>query len=110
MWAITPQLVLDKIAGFTAFHPDTLIIAAGNRPEDASIVRLIHNPLLNRFKVIRVTGATVDGWMHWMQARYGDNWDKRTYAFLKRFESEGYILKTPPEPEGLENFPTPRGA
>lgn len=108
VWAVAPQVVLDKIAGFTAFHPETLIIAAGNRPEDASIVRLIHNPLMNRFKKISVKSPTVDGWKSWMFKKYGNKWDTRTYAFLKRFEAEGYLLKLPKEPEGLENFPTPR--
>jgi hypothetical protein len=47
VWAITPQLVLDKVAGLTKFSEETLVIAAGNRPEDAgTLVRMIHNPLL----------------------------------------------------------------
>jgi hypothetical protein len=47
IWAITPMLVLDKVAGLTVFHKDCLVVAAGNRPEDAStIVRMLHNPLL----------------------------------------------------------------
>jgi hypothetical protein len=109
VWAVAPQIVLDKIAGFTKFSDETLVIAAGNRPEDAStIVRLIHNPLLNRFKIIKVSAPTPDEWAQWMNSTYGDNWDKRTYAFLKRFQDEGYLLKIPNSPEGLEEFPTPR--
>jgi MoxR-like ATPase len=109
VWAVTPQLVLDKIAGITAFHGDTLVIAAGNRPEDAgSLVRMIHNPLLNRFKIIRIIPSTVDEWAEYMQERFGDDWDKRVYSFLKRFSDEEYLLRVPNTPEGLENFPTPR--
>ncbi len=108
VWAITPQLVLDKVAGLTAFSKETLVIAAGNRPEDASIVRLIHNPLLNRFKIIKITSPTIDERAGWMQERYGGGWERRTYAFLKRFSDDGYLLMVPKTPEGLENFPTPR--
>lgn len=109
VWAIVPQLVLDKVAGLTSFHPETLVVAAGNRPEDAStIVRLLHNPLLNRFKVFSVASPTVEEWGEWMVNRYGDAWDKRALAFLMRFRDEGYILQIPSTPEGLEQYPTPR--
>ena len=43
-----------------------------------------------------------------MNRKYNDAWDKRVYVFLKRFENEGYILKLPRTPEGLEEYPTPR--
>jgi len=109
IWAVTPMLVLDKVAGLTVFHKDTLVVAAGNRPEDAStIVRMLHNPLLNRFKIIKVNPPTLEEWVEWMNDRYGDDWDKRVYAFLSRFRDEGYLLKLPKTAEGLENFPTPR--
>ena len=49
------------MAGLTKFSEETLVIAAGNRPEDAgTLVRMIHNPLLNRFKIIRISPASVD--------------------------------------------------
>lgn len=109
VWAIVPQMVLDKVAGMTAFHPETLVVAAGNRPEDAStIVRLIHNPLLDRFKIISVSPATVREWGEWMDSRYADSWNRKTLAFLMRFKEEGYLLQIPNTPEGLENYPTPR--
>lgn len=95
-WAIAPQIVLDKVAGFVKFHRDTMVIAAGNRPEDASsIVRLIHNPLLNRFKIIKVSPPTVQEWAEYMNNKHGDAWDKKVYAFLMRFRDEGYLLKLP---------------
>jgi len=86
-----------------------LVVAAGNRPEDAStIVKLIHNPLLARFKVLKTSESTVDEWANWMNDRYGDEWDKRTYAYNKKFEDEGHFLMIPSSPEGLENFANPR--
>jgi len=109
VWAITPQLVLDKIAGLTKFSEETLVIAAGNRPEDAgTLVRMIHNPLLNRFKIIKISPSSVDEWAEWMNNRYDDKWEKRVYAFLTRFKDEGYFLQVPKKPEGLEGFPSPR--
>lgn len=108
VWSIVPQLVLDRIAGLTKFNEDTLVIAAGNRPEDSTLVRLIHAPLLNRFKIIKVSAPTVDEWVQWMNARYADRWDKRVYAFLTRFKDEGYFLKPPEQGEGLEAWPSPR--
>jgi len=41
--------------------------------------------------------------------RFGDKWARETYVFLKRFESEGYLLRLPREPAGFDNFPSPRG-
>ncbi|MEM2181010.1 MAG: hypothetical protein QXP32_09385 [Nitrososphaeria archaeon] len=108
VWSIVPQLVLDKIAGLTKFSEDTLVIAAGNRPEDSTLVRLIHAPLLNRFKIIKVSAPTIDEWAEWMNKKYGDKWEKRVYAFLYRFKDEGYFLKLPDHPEGLEAWPSPR--
>ena len=109
VWAITPQLVLDKVAGLTKFSEETLVIAAGNRPEDAgTLVRMIHNPLLNRFKIIRISPASIDEWAEWMNSRYDDKWDRRVYAFLTRFKDEGYFLQVPNKPEGLEGFPSHR--
>jgi hypothetical protein len=89
---------------------------------------MIHNPLLNRFKIVRISPPSVDEWAEWMQekgvrgpidvveslfglsapSRYDDNWDKRVYGFLKRFADEEFLLRVPKSPEGLENFPTPR--
>jgi len=69
---------------------------------------MLHNPLLNRFKIIKVSPPSLEEWAEWMNERYGDEWDKRVYAFLSRFRDEGYLLKIPSTAEGLENFPTPR--
>lgn len=108
IFSIAPQVVLDKIAGNVKFHPNTLVIAAGNRSEDSTIVRMLHNPLLNRFKVIQVQPPTLEEWNNFMNEHYGEEWDKRVLMFLTRFKDEGYMLKLPKEPEGFENFPTPR--
>ena len=58
--------------------------------------------------VLEVSAPTIDEWYKWMVDRYGDDWDIRTYAFLKAFETENYLLRPPEDPETLRNFPSPR--
>ena len=43
-----------------------------------------------------------------MAKTYGDDWDKRCLAFLKRFEDENYLIKVPKVTETLDPYPTPR--
>jgi len=102
------KLLLDRRAGFTPFHEDVLVIAAGNAPEHSAIANMLPCPLINRLVVINVAPPSVDDWMKFMLATYGDEWDKRTLGFLKAFETEGYLLRCPREVETLINYPTPR--
>ena len=41
-----------------------------------------------------------------MDSVHGNKWDRRVLAYLLRFKED--MLKPPAEPEGLEEFPTPR--
>ena len=106
--SVSYKLVHDRKAGWTTFHPDTFIIATGNLPEESSVSGELPPPLLDRFIKIEVDGANPDEWAKWMDKTFGDGWSKSVYAFLKRFETEHYINKTPSEPETLEQFPTQR--
>jgi hypothetical protein len=65
-------------------------------------------PLINRLLVLEVSAPSIDEWRQWMMEHYGDQWDVRTYAFLKAFEAENYLLRPPEDPETLRNYPTPR--
>ena len=102
------KLILDRSAGFVRFSDDVFIVAAGNSPEHSAVANQLPAPLVNRLMVLDVTAPTVDEWKTWMVQHYGDAWDIRTYAFLKAFEAEGYLLRTPEDPETLRNYPTPR--
>ena len=102
------KLVLDRSAGFIRFNDDVFIVAAGNSPEHSAVANQLPAPLINRLLVIEVTTPSVDEWKKWMMQKYGDAWDIRTYAFLKAFETDGYLLRTPQDPETLINYPTPR--
>jgi len=106
VWAAAPQLVLDRRVGTTALARGVMVVAAGNRPEHGSLVRSIHNPLLNRLKILSIDPPTPEEWGGWMDLRYGNKWDRRTLAYLLRFKED--FLRPPAEPEGLEGFPTPR--
>jgi len=106
VWAAVPQLILDRRVGTTALHKGVMVVGAGNRPEHGSLVRSIHNPLLNRMKIISIDSPTPEEWGQWMDERYGNKWDRRVLAYLLRFKED--FLRPPAEPEGLEEFPSPR--
>jgi len=106
--SVSYKPIFDHKTGYIKFSRDFFVIAAGNAPEHSSIASMLPAPLINRCIVIRVRAPTVDEWEEFMEEEYGDRWDKRTFAFLKAFEGEGYILKVPRQPECLDNYPTPR--
>ncbi|MFP3208267.1 MAG: ATP-binding protein [Nitrososphaeria archaeon] len=106
VWSAAPQLILDKRIGTTALHKSVMVVAAGNRPEHGSLVRSIHNPLLNRLKILNIDPPTPEEWGQWMDAKYGNKWDRRVLAYLLKFKED--MLRPPAEPEGLEGFPSPR--
>jgi len=102
------KLIFDRRAGFTKFHEDVLIVCCGNRPEHSAVANLPPTPLLDRLLVIDVSEPSVDEWADWMNTTYGDEWDKRCYAFNKRFEKDGYLIQVPRQTETLDPYPTPR--
>ena len=102
------KVILDRSAGFIKFSEGVFVVAAGNSPEHSSVANQLPAPLINRLLVLEVSAPTVDEWYKWMVDKYGDSWDIRTYAFLKAFETESYLLRPPEDPETLRNYPTPR--
>ena len=130
-WAVTLRrskgglLFLDE---FTNVHDDTLmsaayevvlqksinmykfgkpVVAAGNPPEYSSLSRPLPAPLLTgRLAIFKVREPTLQEWLDYMHAKYGDEWLIEVYTFLDRYPQ--YFLQLPQNPEGLESFPTPR--
>ena len=102
------KLFFDMAAGMVKFHPDVMVIAAGNRPEDSSVANMIPNPLISRLCIINITAPSVDEWASWMYDTYEDKWDSRCYAFLKRFTADDVYSAVPSKSEGLEPYPVPR--
>lgn len=102
------KLVYDRRAGFLKFNDDVAIIAAGNRPEESAVANMLPSPLVNRMLLVDVARPKLEEWQEYMNKNYSDEWDKRVFAFLKRFSNEGYFLRAPQRTETLEGFPTPR--
>ncbi|MFO7968307.1 MAG: hypothetical protein R6U44_11975 [Archaeoglobaceae archaeon] len=102
------KLVYDRRAGFLKFNDDVAIIAAGNRPEESAVANMLPSPLVNRMLLVDVARPKLEEWQEYMNKNHGDEWDKRVFAFLKRFANEDYFLRPPQRTETLEGFPTPR--
>jgi hypothetical protein len=102
------KVSLERRAGYQKLHDGQMVVGAGNTPEESSLSQMFPAPLANRFIMLGVTRPTVDEWGRWMNDTYGNDWDRRTLAYLKRQEKEEALLQMPEETEVLENFPTPR--
>lgn len=102
------KIALEKRVGFTNFHPETMVITAGNPPEVSGIAQQLPAPLVNRMIRIEVSRPSIESWAKWMNEKYGDGWDRRVYAYLSRPEFSEDFLRPPKEGMTLENFPTPR--
>jgi len=105
MRPVTYKILRDRMTGWVEFHPDLLVMAAGNRPEDAAIASMLDAPVINRVRVFNILPPSVEEWAEYMDKYVGD-WDRRVFAFLKRFDD--YFCQKPPDVETLEPFATPR--
>ncbi|MGC8936545.1 MAG: hypothetical protein ACP5KV_04180 [Candidatus Methanomethylicaceae archaeon] len=101
------KILFDRKAGYVRFHDDVFIVACGNRPEHSAVASMLPTPLISRMIVIDIDPPTVDEWADWMNKTY-DDWDKRCYAFLRRFEDEQYLIRVPKSTETLDAYPVPR--
>jgi len=100
------KLLLDRKAGFVPFHKDVLVIAAGNSPEHSSVANMLPAPVINRVRIFNVKQPRLDDWKEYMDRSYGDNWDKRVYAFLSKYTN--FFMMQPKDVETLIQFATPR--
>ncbi len=107
--SVTYKLLLDRKVGYIKFHPDVLVVAAGNPAEFSAIAEGFTAPQANRMIIMHLKQPTVDSWAAWNDKTFGaDGWDKVTYGFLKAFEADNYLLQVPRDPEVEHNFPSPR--
>ena len=104
--SISYKLLLDRKAGFVPFHKDVLVIAAGNTPEHSAIANQLPAPSINRVRVFYVKPPRLEDWKDYMDRTYGDQWDKRVYAFLTKYTK--FFLMQPQDVETLRQFATPR--
>ncbi len=93
------QIVLEHRVGPFQFHPETVVMAAGNLEDDAAIVTPLSSALCNRFAhyTLRVD---VTSWLAW-GARNGIH--ESILAFIGRHGEETLYAY-----DGDSAFPTPR--
>lgn len=93
------QIVLEKRIGEFQFHPDTVVLAAGNREDDNSIVTPLSNALCNRFAhfEMRPDAAT---WLKWAAE---NDIHENIIAFIQTYGEE-VLFSASDE----HCFPTPR--
>lgn len=93
------QIVLERRIGEFQFHPETVVLAAGNREDDNAIVTPLSSALCNRFAhfEMRADAAT---WLKWASA---NGIDENIMAFVQTCGEEVLFA-----PSDEYSFPTPR--
>ena len=93
------QIVLERRIGEFRFHPDTIVLAAGNREEDNAIVTPLSSALCNRFAHFEMRPDT-EAWLEWA-AGHGIN--DNIMAFIRAFGDEVLF-----DISDARSYPTPR--
>jgi hypothetical protein len=96
-------LLNEKRAGQLQLHPETMIIATGNRREDLCSTELLGSHVLNRMKNYQVYLPAED-WIKW---GYSQNLDTRVLAFIK-FRNDMLHNFTKEDHVAQRSFATPR--
>jgi len=89
---------------FYRFSKKIKVVLAGNPPDSSSLSRVLPEALRNRLTIVYVTPPSIDEWHDYMMNKYGNNWGKFAFAYLKIYPNDFY---KPPANDN-ENFPTPR--
>ena len=93
------QIVLEHRVGPFVFHPDTVVLAAGNLEEDNAIVAQLSSALCNRF-VHYTLRVDTDCWLAWAQANEVDD---AIIAYISRHGNSALYCN-----DGHDAFPSPR--
>lgn len=93
------QIVLERRIGEFQFHPETVVLAAGNREEDNAIVTPLSSALCNRFAHFEMR-SDVATWLKWAAA---NGIHENIMAFIQTYGEE-VLSATSDE----NSFPTPR--
>ncbi|MEM1793238.1 MAG: AAA family ATPase [Thermofilaceae archaeon] len=113
------KLLLDKAAGFTKFHRDVLVVAAGNLPEHApGIAQPLPPPVVNRTSLLFVSAPSVEDWYEWMISkisRFSDDLrsellETLNFIYLHLLSNRGDFFNLEEAKSSMkgENFPSPR--
>ncbi|MEM1910022.1 MAG: AAA family ATPase [Thermofilaceae archaeon] len=95
-----------EVAYNIKLSPQVKVIAAGNESEWSEVARALPWPLINRMTVFYVSAPSPQEWASYMEARYGEGWERLTAAYLQLHQDR--LLKAPPPGAENVNFPTPR--
>jgi hypothetical protein len=93
------QIVLEKRIGEFKFHPDTVVLAAGNREDDNSIVMPLSSALCNRFAHFEMR-PDVATWLKWAATH---DIHENIMAFIQTYGEEVLFCAS-----DTYSFPTPR--
>lgn len=93
------QIVLEKRIGEFQFHPETVVLAAGNREEDHAIVTPLSSALCNRFAHFEMR-PDVATWLRWAA---NNGIQEKIMAFIQTY-GENVLFA----PSDEHSFPTPR--
>ncbi len=96
------QIVLERRVGPFRFHPETVVLAAGNLDDDNAIVSPLSSALNNRFVHLRLR-VDATAWVRWAEAAGLHSSVLGYISGRGRFGSETLY-----EPNGDDAFPTPR--
>lgn len=98
--SVAYQVVLEHRLGPFVFHPGTVVLAAGNLPEDGALATTLSSALCNRF-VHFVLRVDAESWVRWAR-RAG--LDPRIVAYVEHHRAR--VLYRPGR--GEMAFPSPR--
>ncbi len=93
------QIVLEKRIGEFQFHPETVVLAAGNREDDNAIVTPLSSAFCNRFAHFEMR-PDVATWLKWAAA---NGISENIMAFIQTYGEE-VLFSASDE----HSFPTPR--
>ncbi len=96
------QIVLERRVGPFHFHPQTVVMAAGNLEEDRAIVTPLSSALANRF-VHFILRVDVPAWIAWAER---NDIAPQVLAYMRAHRLSGTPLLY--DNNGDDAFPTPR--
>ena len=98
--SVAYQMVLERRLGPFAFHPDTVILAAGNLEEDDALTTPLSSALSNRFAQYRMR-VDSESWLEWAT---GAGIQPSIIAYVARHGAAVLYDRKP----GEAAFPSPR--
>lgn len=94
------SLILERRLGGYRLHPESVVIGAGNRSQDAAIVRPMSSALVNRMVHVHLVSSPRD-WLAWARSAGVHPWVVDYIA-----QRPDHLVSAPPKHE--EPFSTPR--